>query len=85
MKSAMTETEKQNKKSFYVAASPFNPVKLELVIIILIGIVLWMTLDSITNKSFTQIVTLLLFGCVGAGWLLTRIRLIVLRNRTDNK
>ena len=72
------------KKAFSVNASPLNPVKLELVIILLVGVLLWLLVDSITKNQAAQIAILFLYGIVGALWLLYRTRSIVSRLQQPN-
>ena len=78
----MTNPANQNnndssKTAFKVAASPFNPIKLELVIILIIGFVLWLVLDSITDNDLTHVAILFLYSASSAIWLALRIRHIV--------
>ena len=75
----MTNPANQNnndssKTAFKVAASPFNPIKLELVIILIIGFVLWLVLDSITDNDLTHVAILFLYSASSAIWLTLRIR-----------
>jgi len=72
-----------NKKSFNVEPSPLNPVKFELAIIILVGIVFWLVINSIIKDQVTQIILLLLYSCLGTGWTVLRIRNIVSRVRSQ--
>jgi len=62
-----------------VAPSPFNAVKLELAVIIIIGLLVWIAVDSITTSDAAQIVILLLFGVLGAAWLIFRTYRVVRR------
>lgn len=75
----MNKIKKPNKQAFQVAPSPFNAVKLELVIILLFGFLLWAVMDSITNNDVTQIAVLFLFSAIGAGWLVVRVRRLAQR------
>lgn len=63
-----------------VAPSPFNAVKLELAVVIIAGLLLWIVVDSITNSDAAQIVILLIFSIVSAGWLVLRTHLLIRRN-----
>jgi hypothetical protein len=65
------------KKGFGVAASPFNGIKIELGIAISIGFVLWLAADSITASIATQLLLLVGYGLLSAGWLVYRTRRIV--------
>jgi len=75
----MKTSNHSKKKVFSVSASPLNPVKLELVIILLVGLLLWLLLDSITENLSAQIAILFLYSVAGALWLLLRTRSIVSR------
>ena len=77
----MNKTGKSDKQTFEVAASPYNAVKLELVIILIFGFLLWAVLDSITNDDFTQIIVLFLFSLTGTIWLVIRTRYLSQRSR----
>ncbi|MEJ2181330.1 MAG: hypothetical protein P8Y28_13080 [Gammaproteobacteria bacterium] len=70
----MSDTDQQNHQGLSVAPSPFNAVKLELAIILVAGILLWAVVDSITPSESAQIGILMLFGFLGAGWLVIRTR-----------
>lgn len=72
-----------SKTAFSVAASPFNPVKLELVIILISGLVLWLVLNSITDNDVTHVAILFLYSISGALWLSLRIRKIARQNDND--
>ncbi len=61
-------------KGFGVAASPLNSVKLELGIILFVGLLLWLAVDSITADFANQLLILAFFGGVGALWLVFRTR-----------
>lgn len=67
------ETSKKD-SAFKVAASPFNAIKLELVIVLIVGFLLWMVLNSITESDLTHIVVLFVYSVSGAIWLSLRIR-----------
>ena len=78
----MTNSEEQlkdkpPKSAFSVAASPFNGIKLELAIILIVGFVLWLVLDSITDNDLTHVAALLIYSCSAAAWLAWRVRSIV--------
>ena len=85
MPNKMKPDDQSTKKSFSVNASPLNPVKLELAIILLVGLLLWLLLDSITNSQLAQIVILLLYSFMGAIWLLLRTRYVVYRTQNTDK
>jgi len=68
---------KVQKSAFSVEASPFNAIKLELAILLLLGFVFWLVLDSITNSDLTQIIILLIYSMLGSIWLAVRIRRVL--------
>lgn len=70
----MKESEDNHKPGLKVAASPFNAVKLELAVIIVLGLVFWLAVDFITSNDVAQIELLLGFGVVAAAWLVVRTR-----------
>jgi len=64
-------------KGFSVKASPFNPVKLELGIILLMGLLLILVVHRISDNVSEQLVILLGFGVISMFWLIRRIRQVV--------
>lgn len=62
---------------FGVAASPLNKVKFELGIIICMGALLWLAVDSITAHVGAQLLILLVYGLSAMVWLIVRTRKIV--------
>ncbi|MCG6969974.1 MAG: hypothetical protein LJE85_09430 [Gammaproteobacteria bacterium] len=58
--------------TFGVAPSPFNRVKLELAIIIVMGTVLFVGLDSITQDALIQTGLLFVAGTLGMVWIMWR-------------
>ena len=70
------QLKKKSKQVFAVAASPFNAIKLELPIILILGFLLWAVLNSITDNDLTHIVVLFLYSLTGAIWLSLRIRFV---------
>ena len=64
-------------KGFSVRASPFNPVKLELGIILLMGLLLILVVHRISDNMAEQLVILLVFGVISMFWLIRRIRQVV--------
>lgn len=69
-----SQSSSENSKAFAVAASPFNAIKLELVIILIVGFLLWLLLNSITENDLTHVFILFVYGVSGAVWLSLRIR-----------
>ena len=75
----MNDSDQQDNQGFRVAPSPFNAVKLELAIILIAGLLLWAVVDSITPSESTQIGILMIFGLLGAAWLVIRTRYLAQR------
>ena len=74
------------KKGFGVTASPFNRVKLELGIILCLGILLWLAADSITASLAAQLLLLAAYGIGGMLWLVWRTRRVLAQlERQDQK
>lgn len=69
---------------FGVAPSPFNGVKLELAVVMVLGLCVWMAAEFITASDFVQIIVLLGFSLVAAVWLITRTR-ILFRQEMEKK
>jgi hypothetical protein len=62
-----------------VAASPFNGVKLELGIVLGLGLLLWLGADSITAHWPTQLLLLGAYGLAGMLWLIWRTHQVLSR------
>ncbi len=65
-------------------ASPLNTVKLDLGVILLLGVLLVLTVDRLVPGRVWQIVTLAGAGALGAIWLIWRARRIVARQEREN-
>jgi len=59
---------------FTVQASPLNQVKLELGAILIMGIVLLLIIDFITDSRESQLGVLMCFGLTAMGWLIIRVK-----------
>lgn len=66
-------------RAFAVAASPFNGIKIELGIAILLGAILWLAADSITADESAQWLILLGYGLSSMCWLVLRTRAVLHR------
>jgi len=66
-------------QGFGVAASPFNGVKLELGICIILGTLVWLGADSITADEDAQLLVLLAYSVLGTIWLVMRTRAVLRR------
>ncbi|MCK4586005.1 MAG: hypothetical protein KAU29_01600 [Gammaproteobacteria bacterium] len=72
--SSVSSSPTPSKKGFGVAASPFNGVKIELGIVLILGFVLWLATDFITASITAQLLLLVSYGLIGAFWLVIRTR-----------
>ncbi|MEK6747823.1 MAG: hypothetical protein AABY83_01285 [Pseudomonadota bacterium] len=59
---------------FSVQASPFNPIKFELGIILIIGLLLVLVIERITPRGVLQLLGLWVYAMAGVAWLSWRIR-----------
>ena len=71
------DTENATTQGFGVSASPFNGVKLELGVSLLLATLLWLAADSITSSTVEQLLMFLGFGLISASWLIFRIRTVL--------
>ncbi len=71
-------------KTFTVAPSPFNSVKFELGVILLVGLLLLLLLahGRMIDAPRLQLLLLVAYGLIGMVWLLVRTRWILLRQQT---
>lgn len=78
-----SETEAEKRPGLQVAASPFNGVKLDLAIIILVMLLLWLVLAQTVTDGFVQTVVLFLYSVLAACWIIFRIRRILRQHIGD--
>lgn len=71
--------DQQTNKGFGVSASPFNRVKLELGIVLCVGVILWLAADSITADIGAQLLLLGIYGLASMAWIIFSTRRIVRR------
>jgi len=64
----------QNKRSFTIAASPLNPVKFELGIILFIGFFLLISVQGFAQSPVAQIGILAGYGIISMLWLIFRTK-----------
>lgn len=64
----------QKRKGFTVSASPFNAVKLDLVVVLIVGVVLVLLLERLFNTPLWQFALIAGYGLVAALWLLIRVK-----------
>ena len=73
----------ENKAGFTVAASPLNPVKLELGIILVVGFFLLFFVTNMFESQFTQFTILGAFGVLSMLWIIFRVRNLLTEIETD--
>ena len=68
-------------KTFTVAPSPFNSIKFELGVILLVGLLL-LAHGRVIGSAGLQLLLLAAYGIIGMAWLIVRTRRILLRQQT---
>ena len=63
-------------KTFTVAPSPFNTVKFELGVILILGILLVLVQSRITSSPTLQFLLVSVYGLLGMVWIVVRTRRI---------
>jgi Na+(H+)/acetate symporter ActP len=71
--------ENKKEKSFGVAPSPFNVIKLELGIIIVVCLLLLLGVDSITHNTLIQLALLFVAGVLSMVWIVWRTHILIKR------
>ena len=74
----------QQRAGFGVAASPFNAVKFDLAVILIVAVLLLLTHGRLVTGSFAQFLLLGGYGLAAMAWLMLRTRRVLLaeqRNR----
>ena len=71
------ESQQNTQAGFGVAPSPFNGVKLELGLILVLAIVVWLAADIITPEKSSQLLILFVYGLLAMGWLVLRTRRVL--------
>lgn len=77
-------SEARPRKDFGVDASPFNGIKLELGICLILGVLLWLGANSITADAGAQLLMLLAYSVAGAAWLMLRTRAVLHRCEAEH-
>jgi len=76
----------QTGKGFAVAASPLNAVKLDLAILLVVGIVLLLIVDKLIDHFAGQLVLLFAYGLLAATWIIIRAKRVLARvSHRDDK
>lgn len=71
----------EKRRGFSVAPSPYNPVKLEWGVAVILGLLLIMVAERISPSGGAQLALILGYGGFVGGWLVWRIRRIQARQR----
>lgn len=66
-----------------VAANPFNPIKLELTAILLMGVLLWLVLPSLKIGA-RELLVLGSYGLAAMLWIIARVRYVQRRLPENN-
>ncbi len=64
----------RERKGFTVAASPFNAVKLDLAVIVILGLLLALIHDRLVEHPLGQLILLAVFGLASMLWIIFRSR-----------
>lgn len=67
---------KTNSKVFSVQPSPFNPIKFELGVILVLAVLTWLLVHSITDDPLSQVFCLVIFSLAASSWVVIRVRLL---------
>lgn len=65
------------RKGFTVAPSPLNEVKLDLGVILVVGLVLLLVQGRVTDSVPLQLLLLLCYGLLGLSWIVLRARRVL--------
>ena len=74
-----TKTVPRRASVFTVAPSPFNVVKFDLGVILILGALLLLLQGRITSEILIQFVVLLSYGVLGMAWIVFRARRVLLK------
>jgi hypothetical protein len=73
------------RKGMTVAPSPLNEVKLELAIILVVGVLLLLAQGRIVDSLFVQLLVLVSYGVLGMLWIIVRARQVLRRIARDQE
>jgi hypothetical protein len=62
-----------------VSPSPLNPVKLELAVLVIVGVLLWVLHRQLTDDPLDQLLLLGGYGLSAMAWLVMRTRRVLAR------
>jgi len=78
----LSESESKKRRSkTTVPASPFNPVKLELALVLVVGVSVFLAVPRLVEGEGTQLAVLAAYGALAAVWITVRTRRILHRVR----
>ncbi|MDH5231342.1 MAG: hypothetical protein OEZ58_08685 [Gammaproteobacteria bacterium] len=72
----------QADKGFTISASPFNPVKFDLGVILILAIGIWLLVGVVTSQALIQILIMFSYGISSMIWLVLKIRRIYRQQMT---
>ena len=72
-------------RGFGVAASPLNEVKLDLAIILVVGVLLLLVQGRVLDNLWLQLLLLSSYGLLGMLWIIVRARWVVARLAQDRQ
>jgi len=72
-------------RAFTVQASPFNVVKFDLAIILVLGILLLLVHDHIANGELARLGLLVGYGLAGMAWIVVRTRRVSRRLAAESR
>jgi hypothetical protein len=75
----------RQRRGFTVAASPFNGVKLDLALIVIVGMVVWLIHDRVIENGFGQLLFLAGYGLCAMIWIVLKTRRIARSGLTNGK
>ena len=70
----------QTGKGFAVAASPLNEVKLDLALLLVVGIILLIIEDKLIEQLAGQILLLSVYGLLAATWIIFRVKRVLVKH-----
>ena len=73
----------QTGKGFAVAASPLNEVKLDLALLLVVGIILLIIEDKLIEQLAGQILLLFVYGLLAATWIIFRVKRVLAKHQQE--
>ena len=73
----------QTGKGFAVAASPLNEVKLDLALLLVVGILLLIIEDKLIEQLAGQILLLSVYGLLAATWIIFRVKRVLAKHHQE--